>query len=96
LIKWLQDTKLLSKYIKCETILQEGFILIYLPLFGSHSDPYEIILDDFVPMFSLKPKEYLYRLPRYNIIAMLLIEKALAKILGNYDRVRALEFNQIF
>lgn len=68
---------------------------MYLPLCGFHDEPFEIVLDDYLPM-NMNNNDYFFNLPKVNNIAMVLLEKALAKFFGSYEALRSQGLKEIF
>lgn len=61
--------------------------MVYLPIFGCHSDPLEVVIDSQLPMATRGNKEeYLFAIPPKSKVGGLLLEKALAKVLGSYEK----------
>lgn len=54
----------------------------------------EIVIDDDIPM--REENEYYCPLPQGNNVAMILLEKALAKVTGSYEKARSLPIKDIF
>ena len=74
--------KLVKALFTFDSINQEGLIIVYMPLWGSHDEPHEIVVDDNIPMKN--DYDYFFNLPPNCNVATILLEKALAKVLGSY------------
>lgn len=80
--------KLVKKIFTFDTLNQEGLVIVKLPLWGSQDEPYEIVIDDQIPMKN--QKDYYFNLMPNCSVATVLLEKTLAKVLGSYEKIRGL------
>jgi len=69
-------------------------VIVNLPLWGSQDEPFEIVIDDQIPMKS--EKEYSFNLMPNCNVATVLLEKTLAKVLGSYEKVRSQSVIELF
>lgn len=80
--------ELLSRAIPAPLIIKEGIFIVYLCLNGQCRNLVEVVVDDLIPVDS--SDKYIFTQNNQTIL-MIIIEKALAKILGNYERLKCLQ-----
>lgn len=94
ILYWIMEQpKLVKEIFRFEELAPEGLVLLYLPYYGSHTHPIEIVIDNYLPM---NGGSYVVPVPGNSTIGMLLLEKALAKLLGSYQQLRNKSGKEIF
>lgn len=89
----MKQPKLVNQIFRVDSLVKEGLILVYLPYYGSHSHPIEIVIDNYLPTFN---NNYVASLPHHSTVGMLFLEKALAKLLGSYQSLHMKSCKEIF
>lgn len=85
---------LLDQIFPIKEVRREGFYALYFALDGNIKERTEIVIDDFIPLD--RKLEYLYGKPDKPFVWMMLIEKALAKIVKSYYCIKNLTAEQMF
>jgi hypothetical protein len=53
LLTWIASIpQLVKKIFTFDALNKEGLVIVYLPLWGAHDQPFEIVIDDLIPMKS--------------------------------------------
>jgi hypothetical protein len=74
LLEWAtSEPKLAEKIFRFEPLPAEGLVLAYLPLFGSHDAPAEIVIDNYIPMRGNSSCDYFFALPSQITVGMVLL-----------------------
>lgn len=86
--KLMHYPKLLDKIFPTKTVSKQGFYALYFGLHGNYKERVEIIIDDFIPLD--RKHEYLFGKPNKQMMWMILVEKALAKVVQSYNNIKNL------